>query len=93
MSEINLEKYANGKIGTRVQMLWNAAGTWPDDMSDKQQNPHGRPRDYYCPTVAGEIVGWEGAVGYLTKKQALVVASMFRVKCQELIKKEVQHAV
>jgi hypothetical protein len=83
--DIDLEKYANGEIGTRKHNLWNSAGSWPDDMKNPTQNPHGRPRNYFCPTVAGEIVAWEGEIGFLTRKRALEVATMFRDKCREML--------
>lgn len=90
---MDIEKYANGKLGTRKQLLWNAAGTWPEDMSDRKQNPHGRPRNYYSPTVAGEVVGWEGQVGFVTKQRALEVAAMFQAECREKLKQELHDEV
>jgi len=72
---------ASGKIGVKQEMLWNQAGTWPEDMSDSEQNPHGRPINYWCPTVNGQTVGWEGISGWTTKDKALEIAGKFRQKC------------
>ena len=88
MSRQDLEKLASGKIGAKQQWLWNCYGTWPDDFGDKEQNPHGRPREYWRATVCGQIVEWEGVSGWPTKEKALEIAAKFQQKCVDVLEKQ-----
>lgn len=81
MDRTEIEKMAVAVPGAKQEKLWNCHATWPDDFDDKEQNPHGRPRDYWCPTVGGQTVGWEGVSGWPTKEKALEIAGKFQQKC------------
>ena len=81
MDKSEVEKLAAAELGVKQELLWNCRASWPSDFDDKEQNPHGRPRNYYCPTVGGQTVVWEGVSGWPTKEKALEIAGKFQQKC------------
>ena len=87
MRRTEIEKLSTGAIGAKQEKLWNCHATWPDDFDDKEQNPHGRPRNYWCATVGGELIEWEGVSGWPTKEKALEAASKFQQKCVDWLTK------
>lgn len=82
-----IKKLSVAEIGAKQEKLWNCRGEWPDNMNDHKQNPHGRPRNYWCPTVGGRIVAWEGISGWPTKEMALEIAGKFQKKCIDCLAK------
>ncbi len=86
MNRNYVTELAYGDLDAVQQRLWNCHATWPEDFSDTEQNPHGRPVDYWCPTVNGETVGWEGVSGWTTKSKAIEIGRKFQRKCIDWLK-------
>lgn len=93
MSEDNSELIkilSIGKIRAIQQMLWNDQGSWPDDMDDKKQNPHGRPINYWVPVIDTMSVRWNEKTGWHSKDEAIEAAKNFQQQCIDWLKKNKQ---
>ena len=71
-----LKILASGKLGAKKYLPWNRQGTPPENIDTALS-----PRNYWCATVAGQMIKDGEALGWPSRKQALEAAAKFQEKC------------
>ena len=73
-----LKEISTGTLGAKIESLWNAQGI---GLGQGRDDICKTPRDYWCATVNGKIIGYEDIVGWRSKKEALEAAAKFQICC------------